>query len=144
MKKIFYSLLLFASVTLFAQKNPTTRFAVANDVIGTVDMFNAKKSIVQSSNVYKTSANLPQNLKKYSSIAEKGLTEYKIKNGFDGLDKITLAQLNEQYQLPNNTPVFIDGYEFSNTETKVFGDILAKMEVKDNNGKKSLFISTLR
>ncbi|KMQ67481.1 hypothetical protein ACM39_13680 [Chryseobacterium sp. FH2] len=144
MKKIFYSLLLFASATLLAQKNPTTRFAVANDIVGTIDMFNARKDIVQSMNVYKTPANLPTNLKKYSDIAEKGLTEFKIKKGFEGLDRLTLAQLNEQKQLPKDTPVFIDGYEFSDTETKVYGDILANMEVKDINGKKSLFINTSR
>lgn len=142
MKKLLYSFLLLSSATLFAQKNPTTKFAVANDIVGTVDMFNSKKDIIQSMNVYKTPANLPQNLKKFSSIADNGIVELKIKNGFDGLDRITLAQLNEQQGIPKDTPVLIDGYEFTNTNTKVFGDILAKMEVKDSNGKKTLFITT--
>ncbi|WP_370899725.1 hypothetical protein [Chryseobacterium gossypii] len=142
MKKIFYSLLVFSSATLFAQKNTTTKFAVANDIVGTVDMFNNKKNIIQSMNVYKTPANLPQNLKKYSYLAENGIVEFKIKNGYENLDRISLAQLNEQQNIAKETPVFIDGYEFTDTDTKVFGDILTKMEVKDNAGKKTLFIKT--
>lgn len=144
MKKIFYSLLLFASATLFAQKNPTTRFAVANNVVGTIDMFNLRKDIVQSKNAYKAGATLPQNLKKYSFIAEKGLTEVKLKSGQEGLDRLTIAKLNGQHQLPNDNLVLIDGYEFTDPTIAVYGDLLAKMEVKDYNGKKTLFISTQR
>lgn len=144
MKKLLYSLLIFASASLFAQKNPSAKFAVANDIVGTVDMFNVRKNIIQSTNVYKA-ANLPQGLKKYSYIAQNGLTEFKIKSGFEGtFDRISLANLNEQYNIPKDTPVFIEGYEFPDTETVVYGDILAKMEAKDYNGKKTLFISTQR
>jgi hypothetical protein len=142
MKKFLYSFLIFSSVCLFGQKNPATKFAVANDIVGTVDMFNTKKDFVQSMNVYKTLANLPQNLKKYSYIAENGLIEVKIKKGYESLDRLTLADLNTQNNLPKETPVLIEGYEFTNTDTRVFGDILAKVEVKDYNGKKSLFITT--
>lgn len=142
MKKLFYSFLILSSATLFAQKNPSTKFAVANDVVGTVDMFNGKKDIIQSMNVYKTNANLPQNLKKFSYLADQGIVEFKLKKGYENLDRITLAQLNEQQNIAKDTPVLIDGYEFSDTGTNVFGDILANVEVKDYNGKKSLFITT--
>ncbi|MCJ7935502.1 MAG: hypothetical protein MUW56_18235 [Chryseobacterium sp.] len=144
MKKILYSFLLLSSATLFAQKNTAIKFAVANDVIGTVDMFNARKSIVQSSKTYPSSASLPQNLKKYSSIFSNGITEYKIKNGYGGLDRISLASLNEQHGIPKDTPAFIEGYEFTDTNTVIYGDILTRSEVKDYNGKKSLFIYTTR
>ncbi|MBB4805143.1 hypothetical protein HNP38_000415 [Chryseobacterium defluvii] len=140
MKKLLYSFLIFASASLFAQKNPATKFAVADNVVGTVDMFKGKKDIIQSMSLYKA-ANLPQNLKKFSYLAENGITEFKIKKG-EVLDRISLAQLNEQQSLAKNTPVFIDGYEFTDTETKVYGDMLNHIEVKDYNGKKSLFIST--
>jgi hypothetical protein len=142
MKKLLYSFLLLSSATLFAQKNTATRFAVANDIVGTVDMFNNKKDIVQSMNVYKTPANLPQNLKKYSNIADNGIVEFKLKKGYENLDRISLAQLNQQYGISKDSPVLIDGYEFTNADTKIFGDILANTEVKDNNGKKTLFITT--
>lgn len=142
MKKILYSFLLLSSATLLAQKNPAVKFAVANDAVGTVDMFNARKAIIQSSNIYKTQASLPQNLKKYSYIAEKGITEFKFKKGFESLDIISLAQLNEEHNIAKDTPVIIEGYEFTNTSTQVYGDILVKMEAKDYNGTRSLFIST--
>ncbi|KFF74982.1 hypothetical protein HX13_13635 [Chryseobacterium sp. P1-3] len=103
-----------------------------------------KKTIVQSSKVYSSAANLPQTLKKYSFISTQGFTEYKIKNGYEGLDRISLADLNAQYDIPADTPVFIEGYEFTDTNTLVYGDILGKMEAKNYNGKKTLFISTSR
>jgi len=142
MKKILYSFLILSSVALSAQKNPSVKFAVANDIVGTVGMFNAKKNIVQSSNVYKSSASLPQGLKKYSFIADNGLTEVKIKNGFEGLDRVSLAELNSQYGVPENTPVFIEGYEFIDSSTKIYGDMMGNVDVKDYNGKKTVFLST--
>lgn len=142
MKKLLYSFLLLSSATLFAQKNPATKFAVANDIVGTVDMFTMHKDAVKGSQVYKTAASLPQNLKKYSSIAENGLVEYKFKTGQDNIDRLPLSDLNIQYMIPAENPVYIDGYEFTNTKTLVFGDILTKMEAKDKDGKKTLFITT--
>ncbi|ATL76025.1 hypothetical protein IQ37_12925 [Chryseobacterium piperi] len=142
MKKIFYSFLLFSSVCIFGQKNPAVKFAVANDIVGTIDMFKDKSDFIQSMHVYKTPATLPQNLKKFSNIAENGFAEFKLKKGYENLDRITLSELNKQNNLPQDNPVIIEGYEFANTDTLVFGDILAKTEVKDYNGKKSLFIST--
>ncbi|MBV8325352.1 hypothetical protein [Chryseobacterium sp.] len=143
MKKILYSFLLLSSVTLLAQKNTSVKFVIANDIVGTADMFSARKNFIQSSKVY-TAANLPQNLKKYSAISANGITEYKIKPAYSGLDRISLASLNEQNNLPKDTPVFIEGYEFTDTNTLVYGDILAASEVKDQNGRKTLFISTAR
>ncbi|KFF01918.1 hypothetical protein [Chryseobacterium luteum] len=142
MKKILYSFLILSSAVLSAQKNPSVKFAVANDIVGTMGMFNARKAVVQSSNVYKGPSALPQDLKKYSFIAEKGLTEFKIKNGYEGLDRVSLAQLNSQYGLPENTPVFIEGYEFSDSSMKIYGDIMGNVEVKDHNGRKTIFLST--
>lgn len=143
MKKLLYSFLLLSSATLFAQKNASTKFAVANDIVGTVDMFTANhKSSIQSSRVYKSAAELPQNLKKYSFIAENGLVEYKLKSDQDGIDRITLSEINEQYGLAKDTPVIIDGYEFKSSDTKVFGDILNNMHVIDNNGAKAVSITT--
>lgn len=143
MKKILYSFLILSSATLFAQKNPSVKFAVANDIVGTVGMFTAKKAIVQSSNAYKNAAGLPQGLKKYGFIAERGLTEFKIKNGYEALDRISLAELNTQNGVAENTPVFIEGYEFPDTNIKIYGDILGKTEVKDHNGKKTVFLKVL-
>lgn len=138
MKKLIYSLLLFASASLFAQKNTSTRFAVANDVVGTVDFFTTKSDLLQGKGITKTKANLPQNLKKYSSLADNGLVEYKFKKGYEGLDRLSLAQINEMGSLPADTPIFIDGYEFKNPETKIYAEILNNRETKEENGKKFL------
>lgn len=64
MKKILYSFLLLSSATLFAQqKNPAVKFAVADNVIGTVELFNSYKDRLQVSKVYNTASNLPSALK---------------------------------------------------------------------------------
>lgn len=144
MKKLLYSFLLLSSATLFAQKNPQARFAVANDIVGTVDMFTAHhKNSIQSTRTYKTAAELPQNLKKFGSIADNGLVEYKLKNGIGALDRLALSEVNIQFGLPKETPVLIDGYEFTNTDTLVYGDILYNMQPVDHNGKKAVSITTI-
>lgn len=144
MKKLLYSFLILSSATLFAQqKNPAAKFAVADNVIGTVELFNSKKNILQVSKVYKTAASLPQALKKYSFIFPNGVTEYKFKNGENMFDTMSLAQVNVTYRLPEDNPVFIEGYEFTDVQnTRIYPQISKRSEIKDHNGKKTLFIYT--
>lgn len=143
MKKFLYSFLLLASATLFAQKNASTKFAVANDIVGTVDMFTANhKNAIQNTRTFKSAAELPQNLKKFSFIADNGLVEYKLKNGQANIDRIAVSEINAQFGFPKDNPVLIDGYEFTNADTLIFGDILNKMHPVDHNGKKIVSIST--
>lgn len=143
MKKLLYSFLLLSSATLFAQqKNPGVKFAVADNAIGTVELFNTKKNVLQVSKVYNTAASLPQSLKKYSSVFTKGITEYKFKNGENILDRMPLSSINAQYNIPADNPVFIEGYEFTDTSTVIYPEIKKKTETKDYNGKKTLFIYT--
>lgn len=144
MKKIFYSFLLLSSVTLFAQKNTSVKFAVANDIVGTADLFaGSLKNSIESSRSYKSFAELPQNLKKYSFMADNGLVEYKLKkNQVAALDRTSLSALNVRYGLAKETPVFIDGYEFKNTSLIIFEELLNKVNVIDSNGSKALSVIT--
>ncbi|HEX7870726.1 MAG TPA: hypothetical protein VF455_11505 [Chryseobacterium sp.] len=142
MKKILYSLLIFASATLFAQKNPNVKFAVSNGNVGTVALFDSNKEHLQKVNVYKTKANLPQNLKKYEFLADNGLSEVTFKSSFGTLDFMSLAKFNAQNGLPQDTPVFIEGYEFKNTDINIFADVIADMKVETVDGRKSLVITT--
>ncbi|MDF2931741.1 MAG: hypothetical protein K0R36_1072 [Chryseobacterium sp.] len=144
MKKILYSLLIFASATLFAQKNPTVKFAICNDAVGTVAMFDAKKEFVQSVNVFKAKANLPQNLKKFDYLADNGLAEVKFKKDFGTLDFMTLGDYNTQNGLSQDASVFIEGYEFKNPDTKIFADMIADTKVETVDGKKALVITTIK
>lgn len=141
MKKILYSLFIFASATLFAQKNTKIKFAVAGDMVGTTTLFENQKAYVQGTQAYKA-ANLPQKLKKFSFIADQGLTEVKLKNNVGPLDNASLAQYNEQHNLPKETPVIIEGYEFKDTAMRIYAEIAQQVEVKDYNGVKSVFITT--
>ncbi|MFY1046572.1 hypothetical protein [Chryseobacterium sp. GP-SGM7] len=144
MKKILYSLLIFTSATVFAQKNKAVKFAVSDGIVGTVSIFDNVKNSIQSKELYKTSTSLPQNLKKFSFIADQGLTEIKLKKDAGILDNVNLANYNLQNNLPADRPVIIEGYEFKNTDMKIFADIAENVEVKDYNGVKSVFITTTR
>jgi hypothetical protein len=144
MKKILYSLLIFASATIFAQKNPNVKFAICNDAVGTVAMFDANKKFVQSVNVFKAKANLPQNLKKFDYLADNGLAEVKFKKDFGTLDFMTLGNFNTQNGLPKDGSVFIEGYEFKNPDTKIFSDMIADYKVETVDGKKALVITTIK
>ncbi|MFZ4927838.1 hypothetical protein [Chryseobacterium sp. Mn2064] len=142
MKKLLYSFLLLSSAALVAQQKASPKFAIADHAIGTVDMFNAKKSSVQVLKVYGTLASLPQNLKKYSKLFTKGVTEYKFKDGKNIFDTMSLAEINTQHGISQDTSVFIDGVEFNDTTTLIYPQIKKKTEEKMHNGKKTLFIST--
>ncbi|PXW14813.1 MULTISPECIES: hypothetical protein [Chryseobacterium] len=143
MKKLLYSFLLLSSAALFAQqKNPAVKFAVADNAIGTVELFNTKKNALQVLKVYNTPSGFPQSLKKYSSVFTKGVTEYKFKNGENILDRMPLSSINVQYNIPADNPVFIEGYEFTDTNTMIYPEIKKRTETKDYNGKKTLFIYT--
>lgn len=141
MKKILYSFLLFASSILFAQANTNVQFTVCNDVLGTVEMFGPYKKGVVSKLFYKREK-LPQHLKKFSYLAEKGLTEFKLKKDFGTPDILSLGVLNEQNNLAIDTPVNIEGYIFKETSINIYSEMVKKIEVKEDNGKKILFILT--
>lgn len=144
MKKALYSMLLFVSATVFAQKNPMVKFAVCNDAVGTVAMFDAKKDAVQSVNVYKSKSNLPQNLKKFDYLADNGLAEVKFKKDFGTLDRMPLSDFNVQNGLPKDTPVFIEGYEFKDTDVHIFVEMIANYKIETINGKKALVVNTIK
>lgn len=139
MKKLLYSFLILSSATLFAQK----KLAVANNMIGTEDLFKSVGSRAQVLKVYNSAASLPANLKKYSSVFTNGVTVYKFNKSI-GFDSMTLAELNQQIDIPADNSVFIDGNEFTDSSTKIFTLIMAKTEKKDNNGKPTLFIYTTK
>lgn len=139
MKKILYSFLILSSATLFAQK----KLAIADNMIGTEDLFKSAKPSMQVVKAYNTAASLPANLKKYSSVFSSGVTVYKLSKK-NILDRISLAQLNKQVDIPADNSVFIDGYEFTDSSTKIFTDIMAKTEKKDHNGKPTYFIYTTK
>lgn len=140
MKKFFYTFLVCFSATAFAQKSSTVKFAVANNAIGTVSMFDANTQYVQSVKVYKNLAALPQNLKGFSEISDRGLVEVIFKKDFGTLDFLSAANLNEQFKLPKNQPVMIEGYEIS-ASMNIFSDMISKMEVRTIDGKQMLSIS---
>ncbi|MXS70224.1 hypothetical protein GSF70_03260 [Flavobacteriaceae bacterium W22] len=144
MKKILYSILICASATVFAQKNSNVKFAISNNAVGTVAMFDAHKEFVQSVNVFKTKANIPQNLKKFDYLADNGLAEVKFKKDVGTLDIMSLAMYNSQHGLPKETPVIIEGYEFKDTETMIYADMIASTKVDVVNGTKTLVITTVR
>ncbi|AZA93330.1 Uncharacterised protein [Chryseobacterium nakagawai] len=139
MKKLLYSFLILSSATLFAQK----KLAVADNIIGTEDLFKSNAAQMQVLKVYNSAASLPANLKKYSSVFTNGVTVYKFKSS-NGLDRMTLAQLNKQNDIPANNSVFIDDQEFTDSSTKIFTSIMEKTEKKDYNGKPTYFIYTTK
>lgn len=135
MKKLLYSFLILSSATLFAQK----KLAVADNMIGTEDLFKSKGSRMQVLKTYNSATSLPASLKKYSSVFTNGVTVYKF-NKNNSFDRLTLAQLNKQNDANNS--VFIDDKEFTDLSTLVFTEIIERKEIKDHNGKPALFIYT--
>lgn len=143
MKKFLYTALLFASVTVFGQKTGQSPFVLIDGIISSEKMIknDVPKSDIQTMNVYKTKAALPQNLKNWVEVSGKGLTELKLKKSANVYDRISLGELNEQFKLSKNNPVFVDGRKMENTDLLIFGNVLENMEVKTIDGMQVLSIT---
>lgn len=139
MKKLLYSFLILSSATLLAQK----KLAVADNMIGTEDLFKSRGHHMQVLKVYNSAASLPANLKQYNSVFTNGVKVYKF-NTLNGFDRMTLEEINKQNDLPANNPIFIDDKEFTNSSTAIYTEIIAKKEKKDNNGKSTLYLYTTK
>ncbi|WP_126651230.1 hypothetical protein [Chryseobacterium aureum] len=144
MKKLFYIFLVLFSGVLFAQKNSNVKFAVYNNAVGTADMFDLYKDSIEKATVFKTKASLPSHLKKFDYLADNGLMEIKFKKNAGYPDSLSLEMLNEQNNLPKERPVFIEGYQFNDTATLVYNEMISNIELKDSNGQKNIHISTIR
>ena len=144
MKKLLYIFMIFVSGMLLAQKSNTVKFAVYNDAIGTVKMFDNHKSTIEKVNVYKTKANLPSHLKKFEYLADNGLVEVKLKKNAGNPDSISLELLNSQGNVPKDSPVFIEGYKIEGPDTRIYSEMIENVEVIDFNGQKCLSISTIQ
>ena len=130
------------SAMLSAQKKANPKFAVCNDVIGTVKMFNHYKDQVEKTTIFKTKASLPAHLKKFEFLANGGLTEIQLKKNAGTPDIISLEMINEQYSLPKNTPVSIDGYSFDDSQINIYSEIITDGKIMDSNGQKILYLTT--
>jgi hypothetical protein len=58
-------------------------------------------------------------------------------------DSLSLEMLNEQNNLPKERPVYIDGYQFNDTSTLIYNDMITTIEFKEVNGQQCIHISTL-
>lgn len=144
MKKLLYILFITTSLLLPAQKNSNIQFAVYNDAIGTASMFKLYKNSIEKLNIFKTKASLPSHLKKFDYLADNGLIEVILKKNEGYPDSLSLEMLNEQSNLPKNRPVFIEGYQFNDTTTRVYSDMISNIDLKDSNGKQFIHITTIK
>ena len=144
MKKLLYIFLVFFSGVLFAQKNTHITFAVYNNTIGTATMFDLYKDSIEKITVFKPQTSLPTHLKKFDYLVDNGLIEIRFKKNAGYPDSLSLETLNEQNSLPKDRPVFIEGYQFNDTATLVYNEMISNIEVIDTNGQKNIHISTIR
>nr|WP_315033087.1 hypothetical protein [uncultured Chryseobacterium sp.] len=145
MKKILYTFLILTSGMLFAQKDSNVKFAVYNNVLGTIKMFDDyHKANIEKVNVYKTKANLPAGLKKFAYLADNGLVEVTLKKNAGYPDSMSLELLNEQHKLPKDSPVYIEGYKIEDPTTRIYSEMIENIEIIDSNGQKSINISTTK
>ncbi|TXF79166.1 hypothetical protein [Chryseobacterium sp.] len=143
MKRFLYTALLFASVTVFGQKTGQSPFVLIDGIISSEKMIKSDvpKGEIQTMNVYKTKSAIPENLKSWASVSDNGLTELKLKKNASVYDRISLGEVNEQFKLPKNNPVYVDGRKIENTDLKIYGNVLDNMEVKTIDGMQVLSIT---
>ncbi len=141
MKKIFYILAFCASFASFAQQSPKQPLVIIDGMLASNTMINNDKKNIQKMDVYKTPANIPQNLKSFEKLATNGLISVTAKEMY--YDRMSLEQINEGFQLPAVNPVYFDGNLIENTKLLVIPNALENMSVELINGKKYVSLSTL-
>lgn len=141
-KIMLYTFFIFISEMVPAQKKVNQQFAICNDIVGTMKMFNHYKSQIEKTTFFKNKAGLPSSLKKFEFLADNGLTEIELKKNAGTPDIISLEILNEQFGLPKNSPILIDGCQFDDPLTNIFSEIIVNGKVIDSNGNKVLYIIT--
>ena len=136
MKKILFSLLISASATLFAQQNTT--LVVADGMLASAYFLKTNAKNIKTQKTYAKNIALPQSLSNFSDTAKSSLISVNLKDNY--YDKISLADMNLQFNLEPTSPVLYDGFLFKNTEILILGDVLKKADLKMFEGKEILRI----
>ncbi len=141
MKKLIFSFAIFASAFMYSQKNTNVRFAIIDDIIGTESLIAEAKNNVKSTKKFNKGAALPASMQKYSFLADNGLTQVALKPELGTpFDLYPIKSINEQNNLPIDNPVILEGYEIPSGMT-IYSNIIETFEIKDYNGKKTVFIT---
>lgn len=141
MKKILFTFLLTASTLIFAQSNSQKALYVIDGMIASEHMMSDEKSNVIKKEVYKTAENLPNDLKSFENNAQNGVISVTVKENY--YDRLPLAELNRQYKLDKDNPIYFDNYIFTNTDTMIIGNAIGQVEIKEINGRKSVVINSV-
>ena len=141
MKKIIFSIALFTAAFMYSQKNPNVRFAVIDGAIGTESLVKEFKNNIKSTKKFNKGAALSTSMQKFNIIADNGLVEatFKPEMGLP-VDLYPVKTMNEQNNLPADNPIILDGYEIPANMT-IYSNIIETFEIKDYNGKKTVFIT---
>lgn len=139
MRKILYTFLLVASAMTYAQsKNQPV--VLVDGMLASNSLIAGDKKNIQSTKVFKTAANLPQNLKSFEGLASNGIISASVKENY--YDRISLEGLNQQFKLNAENTVYFDGQPIKDTTIQVLGNVLEHMEVREKDGQKFLYIFT--
>ncbi|MBF6610251.1 MAG: hypothetical protein ITF99_03795, partial [Chryseobacterium sp.] len=112
MRKILYTFLLVASAMTYAQsKNQPV--VLVDGMLASNSLIASDKKNVQSTKVFKTAANLPQNLKSFEGLASNGIISASVKENY--YDRISLEGLNQQFKLNAQNTVYFDGQPIKDT-----------------------------
>lgn len=138
MKKIIYFFAIFASLAIYAQQKQP--LVLVDGMLASEKFIQNDKNNIDKMNVYKTASNIPKNLKNFENLASAGIISVDSKEKH--YDRISLEELNRDYNLAMDNPVYFDGKLINDTKLKVVMNALENMEVKMIDGKKFLSLYT--
>lgn len=139
MKKILYIFLVAASGLVYSQTGKKVPLVILDGAIAPSSWTSASvnKNILSATDL---KGRMPESLSKFKAFSADRVIELKTAENY--YDKISLATLNAQNKLPENSPVTVDGRKFTDTSIIILGEGLYSVKVKEVAGSKSLDIST--
>lgn len=139
MKKIIFTL--FLAISGLAMSQNSTKLALVNGALASNSLKEIDKNNIKAITLIKNQNKLPQNLKSIEVNDQNPVFIIEVKENY--YDKISLAELNRQNDLPSDNPINYNGRTISNTQLDMIANVLKDQKVNTVEGKKVLFITTL-
>ena len=139
MKKIILTLFLAISGLALSQNTINSKkLALIDGMIASQSFVNKNKQNIKSTTIIATEKQLPANLKGFNLP----LTSVVVKENY--YDKIKVSEINKQFDLPENNPIYFDGNLIQDANIKVISNAIGEMTATTIEGKKVVnIISTL-
>ena len=137
MKKIIIASFLAVSGLVFGQSTMNAKkLTLIDGMIASQSLINKNKQNIKSTTIIATEKQLPAKLKGFSLP----LINVIVKENY--YDKIKISDINKQFDLPANNPIYFDGNFIQDSDIIIISNAIGEMSATSIDGKKVVNITS--